>query len=774
MKLSLFWIFEHINGSWRSYKIDDLVAQFNKTTAEIEDFYPLKLDLDNFSLVKIEGINFKDINAISLEWNKKLSVPLRSDIKTGGWFLIKKQGKEYIWATLADFGALSKEGLMPEVTCAKKDQKGAWKKAYVAEDYIFELDNTSITHRADLWAVRGIAREFAAILNLELKPLKNLLAEKKVETCASRYMPKNAITIVNKVPKQCLRFAGLYFSEVENCPSALWMALLLCRTDNRPIDLLVDATNYIMLDLGQPMHAFDADKIATKRIEPRMAKSGEKLRLLDGAELKLSAKDIVITDGKKSLALAGVMGGFDSGITKKTKSLFLESANFDSSTVRLTVARHRVRTESSMRFEKGLDPNQNVTGIKRFLKLLDDEKVAYNVEGPIASLGKEFKPYKISISHEVIERNLGVSVSKKFIMDALKKNDFIVKADARQVYHVTVPTFRGTKDVTIAVDIVEEVGRFWGWDNIPYVLPTRVMLPSDVSKIMRLRTMKQQVAFGMHMHEVNNYPFFDESFLRELQWEPMNAVRAKNPLSQNVTRLVTSLVPHLLKNVQQNISKTEQLRFFELNTVWHLKKKSDAEEKKSLAGVLWDYTGKIDFYTGKKDLLTFFDMLHFTVSWIKPKCTVAAWYNEHQVAELMLGKTCVGYAGMIDQAFAEKVGIGTAFIFELDVEEILAYHAKDVVFKPLAKYPYIYNDISMLIPIEHAVGVVDKAIRMIDKRIYDVDLRDMFTKDGWGDKRSLTFRFYMRDLEKTLTKYEADAINKQVIESMKKFGAEIR
>ena len=775
MKLSLSWIFEHIDGNWHRYKINELIDKFNRTTAEIEHFYPLQIDLDKISLVRIETVNFKDIIAFSPEWNKKISVPLRKDIKTDSWFLVKKDGKEIFWATLADFGAASKEGFMPAISCPVSQQAGTWKKQIVTDDFILELDNLSITHRADLWAVRGIAREFAAILGLSLKPLEPMLKKMTTKNVQTTFKgTKDQFSIINGAPKTCLRFSGLYFSEIQHQASTLWMSSLLCRTDNRPIDLLVDATNYIMLDLGQPMHAFDADKIETKTIKPRMAQKGEKLVLLDDTTINLTADDLVITDGRKPVSLAGVMGGIHSGIDSKTKSLFLESASFDSSIIRKTSSRHRIRTEASVRFEKGLDPNQSITGIRRFLKLLDEEKIVYKTVGPLISVGNEFKPYVIKISHELLEKNLGLELSKKFVTETLKKLDFEIKPIKPDAYQITVPTFRGTKNMTIAVDIIEEVGRFWGWDNIPQILPSRQMIPNDIHEAMNIRKIKQHCAFGMHIHEVQNYPFFDESWLRELQWQPENAIKAKNPLSQNVTRLVTSLVPHLLKNVQSNITKADQLRFFELNRVWDVQKKTHVNEKRSLAGILWNYKGEQDFYQSKALLSSLFNLLHMPVVWEKAINVPAAWYNQYQTSSLKIDKEIIGFCGMIDAATAEKVGPGNAFIFELDADFLIKFQIADVSMKPLGRFPYVYHDISMLIPLEHQVKALEDHIKKVHKDIYHVELLDMFSKDEWGDRRSLTFRFYMRSSEKTLSGQEIDVINNEVSRAMKRLGAEIR
>lgn len=774
MKLSLSWIFDHIKGDYKTVDVAQLVDKFNHTTAAIEHFYSFELPINELTVVVIKKITDENITVFSPELTQQFILPARPDAILKQWYVVRVSLTGAVWATLGDFGSSSKTGLMPAVHCAKRDQRGAWKKTIETHDVIFELDNPSITHRADLWAIRGIARECAAILNLKLKPLSAFLGSISVQEVEHEYRAHDNTqwTVLNQAPQACPRFSALYFSAINAAPCSLRIAARLCRTDHKPINFWVDSTNYVMLDLGQPLHAFDAAKVGTHCLAPRMARDGEKLQLLDGAQLTLTDKDLVITDGTRLLSLAGIMGGSDTGVDASTTALVLESANFNSSVIRLSASHHHLRTEASARFEKGQDPNQITDAIKRLLKLCAQEKIKYQLSGPLMVIGKSFEPYTIVVPHNMIEQKLGLAVSGKHVCSILRTIGFAVSVHKKQ-YHVIVPTFRGTKNVTIPEDIVEEVARFVGWDKIPYVMPQWSMAAHDVQPIMCMRELKKQLAFGLHMHEVQNYPFFDESFLRELKWEPTHAIDAKNPLSLNVTRLVTSLVPHLFKNIQQNMNASEVLRFFETNRIWHVNEKKQPVEQKMLAGVMWDVQGKIDFYTAKTQLDSLFCALGLTVTWEKVDAQPAVWYHAHQTAQLLLDGTVVGYAGMVDTAFFGLVS-GNGFVFECATDPLVNHKNAIIRFKPLPKYPYVYFDISMLMPLARTVQEIEQHIRAVDEHIYDVALVDMFFKDEWGDKRSLTFRYYMRNPERTLTSADAEAIGARVIQAMNQLGAQIR
>jgi len=764
MKLSLAWIFDHINADFKKIDIETLVAKINKSTAEIESYFKIKIDLDNLFLAQVRSINQQNIILYVPELNKEVELSFRSGLKQGDILTLKKENLNFSWAKTLDLGS-SKDSLLPTFSVNGELVSGHWKKHFENEDIILELDNKSITHRPDLWGHRGFAREIAALLNLDLIPLDEFIAKIEVKNTESPF------NIQIKDTKACKRFATLYIPKIEVVPSVLNMAARLARIDSKPINLIVDATNYVMFDISQPMHAFDAEKI-NKKIIVRFANNSEKLTLIDNEEIELNNKDLIVADANQPLALAGIMGGKDSQVEFSTKSILLESANFEASTIRLSSSRLKKRTEASARFEKSLDPNQNIIAIKRFIKLIKDIGIDIQVAHNIISLGSEQAKNKIEVTHEFIENRVGTKISPEFIKNILLKLDFEVSTNEVQ-YNITVPTFRGTKDVKLPEDIVEEIVRFFGYENIPYIFPTRKMVAFNIDEVMLQRKIKQTMAYGCLMHEVQNYPFYDESFLNELNWYPKDSISVASPVSQNWQKLVTSLIPHLLKNIQQNLHLQAKLNFFELNKIW-TKTENMVDEKKSLAGIFFEHKSDVDFDDAKSNLQNLFDMLALKVDWVKANNLNLPWYSPYQSAYLIHNEQHIGTAGKISKNFLSKISSGDAFIFELDLDYILRYKSETTKFKPLLKYPSVWIDISLLVPLESTVKNISDLISSSDKKIYKVELIDSFTKDDWKDKKSLTLRFHIADETKTLSKEEIDEITNKVNNNVLKIGAQLR
>ncbi len=777
MKISIAWLFDHIDADWQKIDIQNLVDRFNKTTAEIEGVSKITVNFDILTFAHIMAVEKNIMTVKSNEWNVDCSLPVRPDLKKGDWALIAKDGKNYRWAVIDDLGG-QKEGFLPAMHCDDETlYAGDWKKVCEKTDYILKVDNKSITHRPDMWGHRGFAREIAAILDLSLKPLESFLTTKKTEAFATKAPApdSDSFGITIKDTKGCKRFAGLYVKKIDAQSSLFWMAYRLTRVDARPINALVDITNYVMLDMSQPMHAFDADALKEKDIIIRCAKNKEKITLLDDETLELTADDILVCDGKTPISLAGIMGGKSSGINAQTESIFLESANFDATTIRRTSTYHKKRTAASARFEKSLDPNQNVTAITRFLNLCDNASINYTASGNIISLGAQVKPHVIIIAHAFIEQRLGATMAPDFVVKTLQKLLFEVEQKQENdtiIYHITVPSFRATKDVHIPEDIVEEIGRFFGYDNIEQALPYLQLKPRKTKDIMRTRAIKKLLVHAGAMREIHSYSFYDESFLRKLAWEPKNTVRIKNPVSENWQQMVTSLIPHLYKALEQNVADYDQLRFFEWARTWQ--QTGDIEEKKVLAGIIFDKKKPVDFYDAKVLLQKLFDMLRIEVTWQRVDAPKDPWFLPYQTAHLMYAGNRLGVAGIADTRFLHNIAEGHAFIFELDGDQLLTSVEKPLHFESLSKYPEVVRDVSMLIARRYTVDEIAKLIATSDERIAQVKLVDFFEKKEWEDKKSVTFRFVLRDQEKTMTKKDVDDIWDIMVHKLEKLGATVR
>ena len=777
MKVSLAWLFEHINGDWTKVDIPLLIDLFNKTTAEIAGFSKLELDLTPFTLVTVSKVGHSDVTARSEELSKTIELTARPDIYDGECYLVKKDGAQFRWATMRDIGS-EKESLLPALYCPQDLLGGSWKKNIKTHDYIFDIDNKSITNRPDMWGHRGVAREIATLLKLNLIPLQEFLVSKAVKYCdglESLSELDNPFIVKVEDPLIVKQYASIYCDHIEQRASTIAMIFALARVDCRPINSIVDGTNYVMFDLGQPMHAFDAAKVATRIIVPRKAKEKEALTLLDGQTVELIPDDYLITDGKKPLALAGVMGGQASAVDRDTNAVFIESAVFDGGTIRKTAARLHIRTDSSARFEKSLDPNQSSVAILRLLKVWHDAGVQVQSAGQINLIGHMAKPGEIIITHDCIEKHLGVTIPCEFVTETLTRLEFLVREDAfaeQTTYIITVPTFRGTKDVTIKEDIIEEVGRNFGYGNIPAHLPSRITKPHDITPMMRLRTIKNCMAYALSMREVCNYAMFDESFLRELKWNPAYTVDIKNPVSENWRRMVTTLIPGLIKNVVTNKTDADILQFFEHGRTWQLK--STLQENNVLAGIFYSQKNTIDFYVARAQITRLFAMLNLEVTWQKVEKPSYPWLAPYQTADIIHSGKNIGYAGKAHCSLMKKFVDGDAFMFELDADFLVDYKPQFKRFIPSPKYPGVQRDVSIMVPSTVTVDTLLQALKKVSDIIVNVALVDFFIKEDWFDKRSLTFRLFLQDPDKTMTTEQVDAIWARVIKTLTSMDAEIR
>lgn len=770
MKISLAWVFDYIDYPLSKINVDKVVHLFNTRTAEIEHYQKVEFDLKGMFLARVKKTSAKEVVAYSAELGKEVKLSPRSDAVVGKCYLVK--GKR--WAQLSDFG-LDKDGLFSALVVTDKQEKGDWKKDFTSIDYILDVDNKSINHRPDLWGHYGIAREIAAFLNLKLKPLSKVLTHQKVVDFGkkSKKGKGHSFEIVIDTAA-CSRFAGLYAGKIKHKDSEPWMAARLIKVGARSINTVVDLTNYVMFDIGHPMHVFDADKFDKKQVIVRNAKKSEKLMVLGEQDLKLRSEDIVVADHNQAVSLAGIKGGQASGFSDETKEIFLESAGFDATVIRKTAQHFKLRTEASCRFEKSLDPMQNINVIQRFVYLAKKAGVLSSGAESIVSVGKVYTEQQCTITHAFIEQRIGMSVKQSFVQDTLTKLGFKValkKLKSGIVYSVTVPTFRVKKDIEIQEDILEEIVRMYGFENIEYQLPVRQMSAFDTQAARRTADIKKFLAFSCNMHEVRDYLFYDESFISRLGYSPSKIISVKNSVSQNWTTLVDSLVPHLLKNVELNAVDRSTIRLFEWNSIWS---KADKKlERKSLAGIVFDKKS-VDFYAVKQELQGLWDLLGVQVEFQKPKKSLSAWYDQYKTAELFVGKQRIGLIGMINQEFMGSVLTGQGCLFELDADFLITVPDKSTEFEQWSKYQDVTYDISMLVPLKVSADELKAAILKADKHIQSVDLVDYFEKEDWLDKRSVTFRYQMSSMKKTLDKDDMDAIAQSVQKAVKKYHVEVR
>ena len=777
MKISVNWMLDHIATPISTIDVALIVARFNTRTAEIEHYEQLELNVANLFMVRIESISQTGCVAWCDELKISINLSFRNDIAIDQLLLVRKDGNNFNWEALKTYST-TKEGLFPAVDCEPEFIAGEWKKYIETVDCILDVDNKSINHRPDLWGHRGIAREVAAFMGWEMKPLESMVipvpqvvSERVIDGSAHK-------TLTVEIDDLTIspRFAALYCNDIKNKASQVWMAMRLARVDSRPINTVVDCTNYVMFDISQPMHVFDAANFPNKKLVVRRAQNNEQLELLDGNNIALTDQDIIVTDGCNPVGLAGVMGGKQASFSTTATSIIIESASFHASMVRKSATRIKHATEASTRFSKQLDPMQNTTALVRFLSLAHQAGVLDSVNEALVSVGTVFYDLTISVAHSFIENRLGTKISSEQIRSILESLSFVVsmveEADDN-IYQVTVPTYRTTKDISIQEDIVEEIARLYGFENIPYQRPARLMKSFDISVVEKIEKIKQHCAFALKMHEVRDYLFYDESFLKRLGWYPTDAVAIKNPVSENWKVLVTSLIPHLIKNVELNMHAYEQINLFEHNNIWREISASESVERKALSGIFFGDKDK-NFYDYKAELVGLFASLDLPVVWAKCQGSIQPWFDQLQVADLMIDGVRIGRAGTLSATFIKGVVKGKGFVFELSSDLMIAYPVAAKQYKPWSKYQAVSVDISMLIDADKTADMILATIKQVDTLILNVELVDFFEKESWGDKRSLTMRYTISDFTQTLSKEVIDAITEKVQQAVMKLGGQVR
>jgi phenylalanyl-tRNA synthetase beta chain len=432
------------------------------------------------------------------------------------------------------------------------------------DDWIIEIDNKSVTHRPDCWGHYGIAREVAAMLGRPLRPYD-------VTNPAELVRPDlPAIPIEIDDAKLCPRYTGLLMKGLKTEPAPLWMQARLALCGMRPIDLLVDLTNYIMLELGQPMHAFDG--AALPNIQVAQAEPGERFTTLDGVTRQMPRGTLMIQCHRKSVAIAGIMGGAATEVGKKTDTVLLESANFDAPTIRRAATAMGHRTEASARFEKSLDPANTVLGIARFHKLARQELPGLQLASTLSDCYPAPKaPQPIELDCEYTARFIGKQVDREEITRILTALEFKCEPIDGRRLRVTPPSYRATKDISIEVDLIEEVARFVGYNNIEPALPRVAARYFEKSPdlVLEERTLNHLCVGGAFV-EVHNYIWYEDNWLKTLGFDPGPCITLKNPLAENCSRFRHTLMPGLIAFADRNRHNFSRFQLAEIGSVFHV------------------------------------------------------------------------------------------------------------------------------------------------------------------------------------------------------------
>lgn len=635
-----------------------------------------------------------------------------------------------------------------------------------AADWIIEIDNKSLTHRPDLWGHIGMAREVAAITGQSL-----------VDPVKPQLLPEGSPAVSAHIEDYaaCPRYSALVIENVKVAPSPLWLQARLESIGLNPINNLVDVTNFILAELPQPMHAFDADKLQGNTIIVRKARAGESLRALNGETYTLHPADLVIADSAGPVALAGVIGGADSAISETTTRIVLESANFEPSGVRLTSSRQKLRTDASVRYEKSLDPANTLRGLARAIELLREVSPGLRIVGGVTDdAAPRREPAPIALPVSFVVRKLGARISKSEIERILRALGFGVSETAPDLLTVTVPSWRATKDISLKDDLVEEIGRMIGYGEIVPKPPlAATLVPFTDPMRTYLRSVRQQLA-AQGFTEVYNYSFVNEADAQRFGFKGEDHIAIRNPIASEQTHLRRSLLPGIFKNILDNVRHYPEFRFFEIGREVHPGTDGALPGEVTRAvGVLYNNEGdEQDFFEGKRVTECLLRGCRFVAA--EPR----SYEHPARVAEILWRNECVGRFFELHPSLLSEENIeGRAVLFDIDLEKSQQLAASTVVkYTPLRRYPTSGFDLSAITDLRTPVQQIeDHLTQLAQPELALIDFVRQYAGPPLPDgKKSVSYHLEVGALDHTMTADEVTAIYNRVIDGMRKLGFDLR
>ena len=639
------------------------------------------------------------------------------------------------------------------------------KSVYAIDDIIFEVDNKSLTNRPDLWGHYGIAREFAALAGRELKPLD------VIDTGKYDSLPKVDMKIIDPL---CQRYSCMQVENITRTVSPVDMRIRLYYCGMRAINFLADLTNYLMLEMGQPMHAFDSRKVEKIRIK-RFDKPF-KFQTLDGVERNIDENTLMICNDNTPVAIAGIMGGLDSEIVDDTTTLTLESATFDAASIRKSTVRLAHRTDASMRYEKCLDPEMTVTAIARFIKLLQDIDPQSKVVSALTDeYAFKYDTVKLEFDKAFVDKYTGIEIPNDTIINTLNSLGFTadVKDDN---FTVVVPSWRATKDVTIKADIIEEITRIYGYDNFDIHTTRSPLYPvrPDTEKTVEDK-IKDMLVKRYSLHELHSYvwAYYDE--LKALGIDVEGEIKLANATNPNIETIRKSIIPTQLCQVKSNVGFAPEFGIFEIGRVVTGIDENDlCIEKKNLAITLYSKIKPIPIlYFELRDMLETVvdDLKHRSITFEK-KAAEHNYQHPVNLNKIICDGVEIGEIGIVHPTVSKKIDKKSAIVFaELDVKALSAINNASIEYEEPSKFPAIEIDLSF---VSERFAPILKAIE--DARcslIKKVEVTDVY-ENTEDNTKSITTRITFSHPEKTLKREEVQEVADSIIAELKSEGIDLK
>ena len=635
-------------------------------------------------------------------------------------------------------------------------------------DAIFEYEITS--NRVDCFSVVGIAREAAATFRREFHP-------PVVTPTGNSEDVNDYVRVTVENTDLCPRYCARVVKNIKIGPSPKWMQRRLASVGIRPINNLVDITNYVMEEYGQPMHAYDLDTIADRHIIVKTAENGEKFTTLDGQERDMDENVLMICDGEKAIGIAGIMGGENSMITDKVKTMLFEAACFDGVNIRKSSKRVGLRTEASAKFEKGLDPNNAQAAIDRACQLVEEMGAGEVVGGMVDVYGKKKDPVRVPFDADKINALLGTQISKEEMLGYFKMLDLEYDETSEEII---APTFR--QDLLCLADLAEEVARFYGYDNIPTTLPTGEATTGKLSFKLRIEQAARDIAEFCGFSQGMTYSFespkvFDRLLIPEDS--PLRkTVQIMNPLGEDYSIMRTISLNGMLTSLATNYNRrNKDVRLYELGNIYLPKSLPLTELPEERMQFTLGMYGDGDFFTMKGVVEEFFEKIGMKEKETYDPNSGRSYLHPGRQADIIYKGSKIGFLGEVHPEVADTYGIGErAYVAVIDMPEVLKYATFDRKYTGIAKYPAVTRDISMVVPKEILVGQIEESIeKKGGAYLESYHLFDLYEgeqiKAGF---KSVAYSIVFRAKDKTLSDTEVTEAMDRILKGLEALGIELR
>lgn len=648
------------------------------------------------------------------------------------------------------------------------------------DDAILELGLTP--NRSDALSMLGVAYEVAAILNVPVQ-----LPDVSVPTIEEEVTKHISVSV--EAPEANPYYGAFLIKDIQVGPSPLWMRNYLMAAGIRPINNVVDITNYVLLEYGQPLHAFDFDKFNSNQVVVRQANEKETIVTLDDQTRHLKPEHLVITNGKEATALAGVMGGANSEVTESTTTVLLEAAYFDGKTVRIAAKDHQLRSESSTRFEKGVDPNRVEKAGLRACQLLAEYANGTVLSG-IATFDQLDKSEKqVTITTSRINDRLGTTITDHDISIILERLGFPFEQSG-ETFVVNIPTRR--QDITIFEDMLEEVARIYGYDNLPYTLPKGGQQAGRLSAVQKLKRQVKQYFEGAGLMEAITYSLTTKERAKllvspEIKEKAVTPVRLSMPMSEEHSTLRISILPEMLASLSYNVARKQQnLGYYEVGSVFvseETEVTKQPDEKLRASGAItgkwvthaWQQEVKeADFFLLKGIVEGLFERLELTATY---KQAVIEDLHPGRTAQIIVNHVPVGFIGQVHPRLQKAFDLKDTYVFDLDLDYLFAIHNDEPSFTKIPRYPTVSRDIALVVSDQVAAGAIEETIKAeAGELLKDVHVFDLYQGENLPEgKKSLAFNLLYSHPDRTLTDEEVETSYQAILAAVKtNHDAELR